>query len=236
MKRVSLALVAAAVTVFGLGSLANASVIVSPVSVTATPPGVFPPSSAGALIDQSGLSAGYTSGVTDFSTFVATTTHVNPSIPANFGTAYISDPPGLGNPPPVNLDFDFGSPVSLTQLALWNDTDSQAVNSFSVFSATDGTFATTTLLGTFNATQNPFLLTVPAEVFDFTDATAQFFRMTVNTTFPGGGRVHFGEVAFEQALEGPLPEPGTLSLFGLGLAGMGLMGSRRRRRQPSARG
>lgn len=213
----------AIVLIGATGSHATASVIVGPVSVTATPSGeFFPGYEVENLIDQSGLSVGYASGVTDFSSYVASTTHLRPSDLGNGGYASPSDVTM------VDLDFDFGSVLSLTRFALWNDTDFQAVNSFSLFSATDSTFATTTLLGSFNALEEPPGLTVPAQVFDMTDATTQFIRMRINSNHgpipPGSDIINFGEVVFEQEGVTQAPEPATLTLFAVGLAGLGFMG------------
>ena len=202
-------------------SATNAGVLVAPISVTSSEGSLNLNFDVSNLINQSGLSASYTSGVTDFASFVASTTHLNPSTTGNGGYASPSN-----SVTTMDIDFDFGSVVSLGRFALWNDQDNQAVGAFTLFSATDASFATLTSLGSFNAV----VATIPigAQIFDQTDATAQYFRMTATAFNPGTNLLNFGEVAFESsAVPVSVPEPGTLSIFGLGLAGLGFMRRRR---------
>ena len=201
-------------------STANAGVLFAPISVANTPPGEFNPAYAAIhIIDQSGLSANYVSGVTDFSSFVAGTTSVDAEL-ANTAFGSVNDT----GPGPIDFDFDFGTVISLTRMALWNDDDSQGIGSFTLFSATDGTFSTLTSLGNFNALIDSTLPLV-AQVFDPTDATARFFRMRATAFNPTTNLMNFGEVAFEAAAS--VPEPTTTALLALGLLGAGVARKRR---------
>lgn len=210
----------------GLVGVAQAATIVGPASVTATPAG----NCCGGgyvvenIINQSGLSAGYTSGVTDFATFVGSATHTNPSVsngyasPSNFVTEY-------------DFDFDFGSIVSLSRFALWNDQDTQAIKDFELFSSLDSSFTSLTSLGAFSAAQWMGASdAVEAEVFDMADASSQYFRLAVsNAHFSGTNLINFGEVAFE-AQTSVVPLPAAFPLLAGGLGFFGLMGWRRKRK------
>jgi len=191
--------------------------IIQPVSVTAQlPMGAQANFGAHQLINQSGLSVGYTSGVTDFNTYITSgVTHT--SLPIN--TRWAS----TANNPFGNLDFDLGGAFTIKKLAFWNmggDSASGVVN-FSLFADDNAAFSSPTLLGSFTADPftGPFAAVVP-EVFSFPATSADFVRLRI-TSNHGSIVTQAGEVAFEI-----VPEPGTLGLLGLG----GVMVIVRRRR------
>ena len=93
-------------------------------------------------IDQSGLSANYVSAVTDFDSFVATTTA------GNFEKS-IGGRSGL--PDPVLFDYSLGSTSTVDAIAIWNQQGSAALNNFSLFVDILADFSTATLIGTFDA-------------------------------------------------------------------------------------
>jgi hypothetical protein len=206
-----LAAVAVAGAVGLAGGAAKAGTIVAPVSVTAIPAGNCCGGSfvVENIVNQSGLSAGYTGGVTDFDAFTATATHSSPSN----GNGFASNNNGVTT---IDFNFDFGETVSLTRFALWNDIDIQAIGAFTLYAATDASFGTLTSLGSFNAAIAGF--PVAAQVFDMADATGRYFRLHATAFDPGTNLLNFGEVAFEGAAA--VPAPG-------GLAGIGA--ARRRR-------
>jgi hypothetical protein len=208
---------------FSIGS-ANAGFVVGAVSVSSDKADLSPAFAITNLINQSGISANYISGVTDFDTFVATTTlSASPSSPNSGGWATTT-----GNTFPANIDFNFGSVLTLSRLALWNDIDIQALGTFEVFSSTDASFTNLTSLGNFTAT--PQAVGTLSQVFDFTNATTQFLRVRGTPVNTPNGLLNIGEFAFESiGTASAVPEPTSLALFGIGACVAGGTAARRRR-------
>lgn len=216
-------LLSAALTTALLPLSAQAATIVSAVSVT-------PSSERGNVpavntINQSGLSAGYVSGVTDFDTYIST----NPThtlIAQN--NEWFSD---FGNLTPT-LTFDLGSVLTIDRIALWAE-ESSGFSTAVLSSSTDGVnFGN---LGTINPVDNP-LADYPAEVFGFAATAMQFFRMDMSgcpQPDPGvTNECSLGEIAFSSVdpTTTPIPVPAGAILLGSVLAG-GLAAARRTRRQ-----
>ncbi len=182
-----------------------ASVIVGPVSGTTDMTEDFPLSHT---YDQSGLSANYVSGVTDFDSFVLTTTHIS-----NPYKDFLNENGTLGY-----IEYDLGGNYDIGSIAFWNF----GVNTTFSVTAFDLTGASN-LLGTFN----PFVQSNPnsAQVFSFGPINVQHFRLD-NFSNNGATGLAIGEVAFGSS---PVPEPATMILFGIGL--LGLAGVNRRKPQ-----
>lgn len=170
------------------------------------------------VTNQSGLSANYVSGTTDFDSYVATTTH-NSAVPANIW----SFAPKTGY-----IAFDLGASHTVDALALWalNGASPVAIRQFSLYADTD-TDPTNpgTLLGTFNAV-NAGGSPVPAQVFSFADTTTQFIQLQVLTNAGESGKSGFGEVAFRGV--STVPEPSLVTNLIAAMGGLVLAASVKR--------
>lgn len=202
---------------------ASAASIVSAIGVTASSERSLVPASA--TIDQSGLSATYVSGVTDFDTYIGTNpTHT--SLAA--GNEWFSD---FGNLTPT-LTFDLGSVLTVDRIALWVE-ESSGFSTAVLSSSVDGvTFGN---LGTINPVDNP-VASYPAEVFGFATTAMQFFRMDMSgCPQPNPGSTQecsLGEIAFSVGTTTPIPVPASGLLLVSAIASGALFGRWRARRGP----
>jgi hypothetical protein len=196
--------------------MAEAIFVVQPVSATST----FTSADLMPGIDQSGLSPGYTSGTTVFSTYIAgSPTHLNAIGNDAFGT-----------PTTATITFNLGAIVLADALAFWSHGNfSQSLNSIDLVGSADAAFTVPIPLGTFNPTfVNSF--TQPVQVFNFTaPASVQYIRFEDMVT-NGGGSILFGEVAFSA-----VPEARAWLMLGVVTVGaMGVYVVRRRAAVPVA--
>ncbi len=179
-------------------------------------------------VNMAGINAPSFSVGDNFDAVVANITH-----DSNSGL-YQSDPSG-GADPNGWIGFNFGSVFLVERLALWNhnESDSQGINNFMVFSGDAGFTNLVSLGPTFIADQST---AGEAQGFDITDALTQFIYIvtTGGTGVANHGhpnQVGFAEIAFEGRTPPPIPEPSTfiLSLAGLGLLALGKRWSNGRR-------
>lgn len=120
-----------------LGSTATTNMIVS----NANPLSI--------VTNQSGLSATYTSGTTDFDSYVSSTT-ANSSSASSFTNNWFSRSPSRTG----FVTFDLGASYDVNALALWAARSGQtsAIRNFSLYADTDtNTSSLGTLLGNFSA-------------------------------------------------------------------------------------
>lgn len=185
---------------------ASAGFVYQPVSISSNLPIAQPLTN---VINQSGLSQNYQSGITDFDTFVNSTRHsllesdngiqINP-----FNTTGV-------------ITFGLGSNLNIESIALWG---SNLNNSFvaQFFTDNDNNFSngTTGAMGqlVIPGRTNP----IPASVLSFAPTTASFihFQFVSSTNVAPA----FGELAVEQSTT--VPEPTALTLLCLGLLGLSL--------------
>ena len=204
-----------AVLLLGVSLGAGAAVVVAPTGISASTSDFGGPFALINQINQSGLSAGYTSGVTDFDAFVAGTTH-------NGANALNS---GFSVGPFGRFTYDLGGLIAINGIGLWETQNSGSVLSFDLYSDNDSDFSNgASLIGGFVATASGAAIS-SGQSFGFGTVSAAFVHMAINTT-NGGSQPGLGEVIFRAGAT--VPEPMTLALVCVALAGVGL--SRRRAR------
>lgn len=163
------------------------------------------------IIDQSGLSTGYISGVTDFDSFV------NSTLSTALGDAGFTATESYG---PQVFTFGFSQQVSLDGIAVWNTGSAGAVSSFALYADTDANF--------YNGTQNQLLQQqsldtvvgngwVPAQVFQFGATSTQYIHLIGLDSLTAPDFYGLSEVAFSQSIT-PVPLPPALGLYLSGLA------------------
>jgi len=196
---------------------ADAGVIVSPTAISAS--STFPGYDAGDLINQSGLTAGFVSGVTDFDAYIAGAPGHSWLLENEWFTPF-------GETGAV-LEMDLGAVFTLQTLALWTD-EFWGAGAVTIATSLDG--GSFTDVGSGAPTDWP---TGPqnytADLFGLAPSQARYVRLTLSgcpqpLSAPDGG-CGLGEIAFEAAA---VPEPATWAMLILGFGAMGLVARRRR--------
>jgi hypothetical protein len=197
---------------------ADATVILSPVAVLVNTLGQESNCcDIGAIFDQSGLSLGFTSGVTDFDNYLA----LDPRHSPWFQDQEFFGPVGALS---GTIVLDLGASFLVDRLALWNE-NTTGIAEMMVSTSDDVDF----LLGvthhdTFFPTPNTPLEDYPVEVFALSAAHDRYVRIEFTCNENEWSNCGIGEIAFS------VPEPASVFLFGLGLAGL----AARRRHHPAA--
>lgn len=208
----------AAAAILAAATASHAGTILSPTSVYNNTVGTyqFGGGAVTQMINQSGLSAGFTSGVTDFNAYMAgAPTHTNNDFDGWIGPA--------GGPFTGILDFDLGGSYSVERFAMWNTAAGSTANvqSFTLYVSDVADFSSFTDVGSFVNPQlngsNPY----PVTVFDTADTTGQYLRLQINSYYGNGNVVEIGEVALDVTPGNDVPEPGALALVSLALLGLG---------------
>jgi hypothetical protein len=198
---------------------ASASLILDPTAVT-TNMGTFS-GNIDNVINQSGQTPTYTSGVTDFASYTASAT----AAPANASDLWTS---GNGDTT-GDVAFTLGGSYAIDSFALWGlvSTNDGNIGSFTLLASNDVSFTTFTTLGSFNPTYSAGS-PIPATVVTFARTTASYVLMEI-TGNNGGPDAGFNEAAFGFESISAAPEPSSLLMAGIGI--VSLMGYRLRRRR-----
>jgi len=172
------------------------------------------------ITNQSGLSAIYTSGVTDFDSYVSTTTHNSDSL----DNLWVF----LGRSGVIT--FNLGASYTLNALALWPLNDGTGdVRGFTLYADTDAdTSNLGTSLGSFNAVAPSSTSPVNSQFFNFSATDTQYIQMQI-TSNAGSNITGLGEVAFAQAVPW---ETDALSVIGTTLLFVGGVWTKRKSAKP----
>jgi len=166
------------------------------------------------IINQSGLSAGYTNGE-DLNTYLATNpTHTN----FFSGFEWYSDQPITSG----NVDFDLGSVFSVANVIIWNE-EFQGVNQFRIITASLPDFSDSVDQGLFIAPNNPDGFSYGASPFTFSSSSARYVRLAILTSYNDLeiNTAALGEVAFGVDLQAvPFEFSPALGIAILGVAGL----------------
>ncbi len=193
-------------------STAQAGVILSGGSVIDSSMGEYSGSQTfGNMLDQSGLSTTYISGVTDFSTFTSSgVTHggFEPNSWLSAKEVYSG-----------YVTFDLGAEYSIEDFVMWNGAIgiNTSVNGFSLTTSLFSDFRVSTLVGNFSGHRKNY----DATVYDMINTTAQYIRLDITGNFDPYCCTAIGEIAFNANSVESVPEPTSIILLGLGLVGMG---------------
>lgn len=210
-----IAALAVALTLALAPSVDAQDVIVSPVSgvINSGGPGFGLLSHT---FDQSGLSAGFTSGVTLFDTFLA----LNPTHTTTFsGFEWFSN----SGTTSASVTYDLGSVMTIGRLALWNE-ESSGIGTLDLWGSVNGVDFFQLALG-LNPTDH-FAVDYTADVFSWTAQDLRYVRFDMSDCpQPNVGSFDacaIGEVAFASTngIVVETPEPATALLLLSGLAGI----------------
>ncbi len=186
-------------------------------------------------IDQSGLPVGYTSGVTNFASYLAgNPTHTS----ASNGNEWFSQDYGRRGVSGLSITYGFGALTAINGFALWNE-EFAGIGTTQLLASVDG--VAYTLLGIITPTPSRFapdgrIIPYSAQVFSFDVTSMLYFQLLISNcpgqrSFRGCG---IGEVAFSAVPAGPvnsppIPLPAALPLFASALGLFGWLGRRRKK-------
>lgn len=218
IKEKIIQILAAGAIICTAGASSQAATVIGASSIS-SPQGSFSGFELEDAINQSGLSIGYTSGVTDFSTYTATATHDS----AGSLNSGFTDTGGL----PQVFSFDLGAETWIDGFAFWEVDNIGSVTEFELFADDNNDFSdgSSASLGSFLVDANGSGLL--AQIGSFSSVSTQFIHL--NATLPVGLFDGIGEFAFRSSVS-VVPLPAAFPLYGAGIAVMGFMVWRRKRK------
>lgn len=163
---------------------------------------------AEASINQAGLTATYTSGVTTLTSYTAQDPRQGFTTSSFEGFTATAD--GQVN---ALFDYDLGALYDLEKVLFWNtkNDDAARVVTFQVFVDASPAFGSAVNLGTFTAGSGSSSFPTPLEVFNLPAATSRYVRFRVLTN-GGAAYSEFGEIAFAGRTSSSIPAVGVASL------------------------
>lgn len=215
----------AAVSLLGIAAGAEATPIISATSavINSGGPGF---GSINDTFNHAGLLTNYVSGVTDFDIYLAT----NPQHSSQFaGFEWFSNQ-GSST---ASVTYNLGSVNTISAVALWNE-EASGIGLLNLFYSVNGITFTPLLSGLLPTDHPPFPAPYGADVYSFAAVNAQYIRFDASNCPqqpPDFNACAIGEVAFRQGeqVAAAVPEPATLTLFGLGAVGSWVARRRRAR-------
>lgn len=197
---------------------ASATAVIGAIGIT-SPQGDFGGANALAnIINQSSLSAGYTSGVTNFAVYTAATTS-GQLTGAGF-TATESNGP-------QQFTFDLGALFDIDGVAVWNTNSVGAITRFEMYADNDDDFSNgvgALILGPSSLATN----SASADVFSFGSTQTRYVHLQGLASLAPPDFYGLNEVVFRgQAAGTQVPEPASLGLAALALAAAGAASRRR---------
>jgi hypothetical protein len=159
------------------------------------------------VINQSGLSPSYTSGVTNFATYTATATEAHGDV----SDVWQSNDIKTGD-----VIFTLGASETIAAFALWNGDSTYAVKGFTLLAANNSSFTNATTLGSFTANAGSSSAEL-AQVFNFTATAAKYVEMEITSNYLGTF-TEVDEAAFEQ-VPPVVPEPPSIIMMTAGATG-----------------
>lgn len=214
-------------------STAQAELILSPTAFVSNSMGesTFSDLDIGNVIDQSGLSSNFTSGTTNYATYLST--------PPTHATMFSGDSwqSASGNST-GSIVFDLGDLYNIERLAIWQGGastgkfDDRHVNGITLETSLDPAFTSPTSAGLFNVPPGAGASAYPVHDFDLIDSTGRYVRLTIDSVHgPNTAFATLGEIAFDVS-PATVPEPSS----GLSLAiaaGTALLFRRLWRKRPA---